>query len=299
MLVCAHCHFFCHWVSLWSLCLTSSQVFIMRDKACCPPAPSQTFSRLSILALSSSLWMSDAPVIIFMVFCWTCSCMSISVWESRPEPSTPAVACQCWVMLAGNTPPAALDAFTILNSELAGLWSSGGLQEALSPFPLRCFLVIQLPAVPVHRVVPPQGQDLHFPLLNFMWFLSAHCSSLSKSLWMSAQPSDLSATPPGLVSSPLLREQHSSLSSRLLVRMLNSTSPRISPWDPKLAWMTDFFCGLEAVLAYSQAVSNYKIGSSAIGVCFQKFRSREYPCSLCLLLNILNNFQSEEYPAVC
>lgn len=36
----------------------------------------------------------------------------------------------------------------------------------------------------VFRVVSPRYRTLHFPLLNFMRFLLAHSSSLSKSLWM-------------------------------------------------------------------------------------------------------------------
>ncbi|KAK4825450.1 hypothetical protein QYF61_027605 [Mycteria americana] len=47
---------------------------------------------------------------------------------------------------------------------------------------------------------------LHFPLLNFMRFLSAHFSSLSRSLWMAVRPSGVSDTPPSFVSSANLLE---------------------------------------------------------------------------------------------
>ena len=33
----------------------------------------------------------------------------------------------------------------------------------------------------------PRGRTLHFPLLNFMRFLAAHCSSLSRSLCTTEQ----------------------------------------------------------------------------------------------------------------
>ncbi|KAK4810721.1 hypothetical protein QYF61_007695 [Mycteria americana] len=47
----------------------------------------------------------------------------------------------------------------------------------------------------------PWCRTWHFPLLNCMRFLSAHFSSLSRSLWMAAQPSGISATPPSFVAS--------------------------------------------------------------------------------------------------
>ncbi|KAK4825592.1 hypothetical protein QYF61_000681 [Mycteria americana] len=47
----------------------------------------------------------------------------------------------------------------------------------------------------VHGIVPPQVQNLHFPLSNFARFLPAHFFGLMRSLWMEAQPSGVSATP--------------------------------------------------------------------------------------------------------
>jgi len=38
-------------------------------------------------------------------------------------------------------------------------------------------------------LIPPQGKNLNFPLLNFMRFLSAYIFILTRSLWMAAGPS--------------------------------------------------------------------------------------------------------------
>ena len=54
----------------------------------------------------------------------------------------------------------------------------------------------------------PRCRTLHFPLLNFMRLLSAHFSSLSRSLWMAAQPYGISATPPSFVPSANLLRVH-------------------------------------------------------------------------------------------
>lgn len=49
--------------------------------------------------------------------------------------------------------------------------------------------------------LPRDSKTLHFPLLNFIKFLSSHFSSLVRSLWMTADSSVLSSTPPSLVPS--------------------------------------------------------------------------------------------------
>lgn len=87
---------------------------------------------------------------------------------------------------------------------------------------------------PQHVLMPgvilTQYKTLHLPLLNFMRFLSAQFSSLSRSLWAAAQPTGVTATPPGFVSSVNLLKHHSAPSSRSLTKKLNSTRPSISPW---------------------------------------------------------------------
>lgn len=58
------------------------------------------------------------------------------------------------------------------------------------PFLQRCFPAGQPQYILVHGVAPPHLQDLaQIPLLNFMCFLSAHLSNLSRSLWIAAQHS--------------------------------------------------------------------------------------------------------------
>lgn len=60
------------------------------------------------------------------------------------------------------------------------------------------------------RSLPQGGSEqqrqrpLHFPLLKFMRFLLTHFSRQSRSLWIVAQPSGASATPPSFVSSVTL-----------------------------------------------------------------------------------------------
>lgn len=57
---------------------------------------------------------------------------------------------------------------------------------------------------PQHVLVPglflPRGRSLCAPWLSLGRFLTAHVSSLSKSLWMDTRPSGFSATPPSLLS---------------------------------------------------------------------------------------------------
>jgi len=74
---------------------------------------------------------------------------------------------------------------------------------------------------------------LHFPLLN-MRFQSAHVYSLSRCLWMAAQPSGISATPPCCVSSANFLWIHSDPSSRSLMKTLNRIGPNIDPWGTQL-----------------------------------------------------------------
>lgn len=75
----------------------------------------------------------------------------------------------------------------------------------------------------------PRCKALHLPLLNFMRFLSAHSSNLSRSFWVAALPSCILTAPSGLVSSVNLMWVYSDSSSRLLMKMLNNISPSINP----------------------------------------------------------------------
>lgn len=62
-----------------------------------------------------------------------------------------------------------------------------------------------------------RGRTLHFPLMNFMRFLSLYFSSLPKLLWMAALPPSISITPPSLVSSMNLSRVHYIIPSELLI----------------------------------------------------------------------------------
>lgn len=58
----------------------------------------------------------------------------------------------------------------------------------------------------MHKIISPQKSGL-CPV-ELMMFLSGNFSSTSTSLWMAAQPSDRSTTPPSLVSSAKLQKAH-------------------------------------------------------------------------------------------
>lgn len=58
----------------------------------------------------------------------------------------------------------------------------------------------------MNKIISPQKSGL-CPV-ELMMFLSGHFSSTSTSLWMAAQPSDISTTPPSLVSSAKLQKAH-------------------------------------------------------------------------------------------
>lgn len=68
-----------------------------------------------------------------------------------------------------------------------------------------------------------------------MRFLTTQLSSLSRSLWMAAQPSGISAPPPSFVSSPIFLRVHSIPSSRSLMNKSNKTGPSTDPWGTLLA----------------------------------------------------------------
>ena len=76
----------------------------------------------------------------------------------------------------------------------------------------------------------PRYSTLHLFLLNFVRFLSAQLSSLSRSRGMAAQPSGVSTTPPSFVSPANLLRVHSVLSFRLLKKRLNKTGTSTNLW---------------------------------------------------------------------
>ena len=72
-----------------------------------------------------------------------------------------------------------------------------------------------------------------FPLLNSMRFPSAHFSSLLRSLWMEAQPSGVSATPPSFVLSADFPRVLSASGSSSLTK-IHGTGPSIDIWGTPL-----------------------------------------------------------------
>ncbi|KAK4806792.1 hypothetical protein QYF61_005588 [Mycteria americana] len=129
----------------------------------------------------------------------------------------------------------------------------------------------------------PRGRTLPFPLLNFMRFLSAHFSSLFRSLWMAARSSAISATPPTFVSPANLLRVHSAPSSRSLMKMLNRTGPSIDPWaTPLVTGIQLDFVPLIATL-WAQPFSQFSIH---LTVC----SSSPYFISFCMIQIHLSHF---------
>lgn len=63
----------------------------------------------------------------------------------------------------------------------------GSIRTSCS-FSQAAFQLVSLQHILVPGLVPPQVQDFALPLLNCMRFLSAHFSSLCKSIWMHHNP---------------------------------------------------------------------------------------------------------------
>lgn len=79
----------------------------------------------------------------------------------------------------------------------------------------------------------PRCKTFHLPWLNFKMFLSAYLTSLSRSFWMAAQQSGISASTPSFASSANLLRRHSVFSYRSLMNMLNNAGPStVLQWTP-------------------------------------------------------------------
>lgn len=110
-------------------------------------------------------------------------------------------------------------------------------------------------------VIPPQAQDLL--LLNLMRFPSAQLSSLSRSHWMAAWPSGVSAVSPSFVSSAKLLRVHSIPSCRSLIKMLNKIGPslfleNIASYRPPDSWATGEPEVPKAIAQYFNAIQNQR-----------------------------------------
>ena len=126
------------------------------------------------------------------------------------HPSKPlvflAIRAHCWLMA------------NLLSTRKRRSYSAGLLSSWTAPNLYWCI-----------RLFLPRCRTLYLPFLNPVRFLSSHFSCLSRFHWMTAQPSGLSANPPGFLSSSNLLSVDSIPSSRLLVKMLNKTEPSTDP----------------------------------------------------------------------
>lgn len=86
-----------------------------------------------------------------------------------------------------------------------------------------------------------QVQDLALGLLNLMSFSWAHCSSLSRSLWMASHPSGMLTARSSLVSTNFLK-----VHLIALLQMLKSTGPGTDPWGIPL--LTDLHPAIDPPL---------------------------------------------------
>ena len=71
---------------------------------------------------------------------------------------------------------------------------------------------------------------LYLALLSLIWFIWAHFSNFSRSLWVTSLPSIVSVAPLYLVSSANLLRVHSIPLSQSLIKMSKNTSPKKDPW---------------------------------------------------------------------
>ena len=117
----------------------------------------------------------------------------------------------------------------------------------------------------------PRCRTLHISLLNFMKFLSAHFSSLSRSLWMAAQLCGVLVTCPSFVSSANLVRLHSVPSSRSLMKVLNRTGPSIYSWGPLLVTglQLDFVPLITTLWAWPFSQFSIHVSVCMISICQQ------------------------------
>ena len=119
---------------------------------------------------------------------------------------------------AGHTPPnASQDAIGLLGSRGTLLAHGQPVTHQHSQVPLSTELLSSRSAPSLYWCMGlflPRCRTLPLPWLNLIRFLSAQLSSLSRSVWMAAQPAGVSTTPPSFVSSANLLRVHSNSSSK-------------------------------------------------------------------------------------
>lgn len=148
------------------------------------------FSKLSSLRLFSLpfYFRSFRLLITFMTLCWTCSrtSMSLLYWEPRSGPNTPGVLSLVLVretrISAGTTGQGLLFHKNTLLEHGQLVFHNPNVFFGKTAFQL--FWCWCMGLFSSYRA-------LHFPSLSFMKVLSAQFSSLFRSLWMAARPSQL------------------------------------------------------------------------------------------------------------
>ncbi|KAK4826847.1 hypothetical protein QYF61_011715 [Mycteria americana] len=116
----------------------------------------------------------------------------------------------------------------------------------------------------------PRGRTWYFHLLNFMRFLSAHFSSLSRSLWMAARPSDVSATPPSFVSSRNLPRVCSAPSSRSLMKVLNNIGSSIDSYSTPL--VTGLHLDFELLITTLVSIIHYVFTTTVVFLLYKTIK---------------------------
>jgi len=103
----------------------------------------------------------------------------------------------------------------------------------------------------------PQCKTLYLSLLNFIRFLLAHSSSLSRSSCRVTYPSKVSSSPLSLLLLANFIRVYLILSSRSLKKILNSTGPNTNPWGTPLVTDCQFEKELFTTTLWVKSVSQF------------------------------------------
>lgn len=223
ILFCAHCLFFCHWTPVRNQFLFP--LFLPIRYLVSWIRSSQAFSSLGytvpdLPAPPPCMKGALVPCCASLAFLQYCLCLSY-MGEPRTDPSTQ----YGWVEKDPLPPPAG-SAFPNATQETVGLLCCKctsvphdqlGVHQSPSVLHFRvAFQVISSQPVLMISIRPLQLQDSHFPLLNFLRYLLASCSTLTKVPLNESTP--IWCPPPSWASSANLLRVGSVLLSRSLWR---------------------------------------------------------------------------------
>lgn len=187
---CAHCLFFCHWTPmrnqfLFPLFLPIGYLDTW-IKSC------QAFSSLGYTVPDLSAHppcMKGTPVLWLILLCFTGLSPVLSISVLYGGPRTEPIAPDAWVEKdplpwpAGSAFPNATQQALGLLCCKCTLMPRDELDVHQNPNVLHsrvAFQVISPQPVLMISVRPPQLQDWHFPLLNLLRYVLAHCSTLTR-----------------------------------------------------------------------------------------------------------------------